>query len=368
MTIKLAIVGCGRISHAHGIAARRLGNDQVRFVACSDVRPEAAAAWAREYGCERHYASSEEMLERERVDGVVLATWPAQHREQIAAVARAGHRFVLCEKSLASSREDALAIWDIARRHDMTIVEGFMYVHHPAIERIDDFVRSGAAGRIDWVRSASSYLFAETSAGDDPGRSWRFRTDTGGGVPYDLTCYTVNACIRYAGGLPTRVHGIRSFSARYGTVNRLFGTIEFDNGCVGVIESSATAMFNQEIQVNGSQRLIHMSTAFTPPGDATVTERFARKPMHVEETAHRIEVPLPLQDDLPTFYSYQLQMDRFVRTIRGDAAPHPSLASSIVNVLTIDALLLSGQEERAVDVDIPENVRQSWLPALAARG
>ena len=44
--VKLGIVGCGGISHAHGIAANE-NAEKVRFVACCDVQAERAAAWAR---------------------------------------------------------------------------------------------------------------------------------------------------------------------------------------------------------------------------------------------------------------------------------------------------------------------------------
>lgn len=366
MTLKLGMVGCGRISHAHGIATQRIGADKVRFTACMDVREESAAAFAKAYGCDRTYTDLARMLRDEELDGVVLATWPAQHREQIQQVAAAGHRFILCEKSLASSRDDVLAIWEIAQSKRLTVVEGFMYMHHPAIRLADRMVRDGSVGQVDWVRSASSFFFPEVASGDDPSRSWRFRKETGGGVPFDLTCYPVSACARYAGSLPKFVQGTSSLSPTYGTVNRLFGSITYESGCVGIVESSATAMFNQEIQINGSSRLVHLKDAFTPAGNAVVLEKHARKFAHVDERTHLVEVPLPVQDDLSTFYSYQPQLEHFLKVVGGEEAGHPSLAASVVNVLTLDALLLSAQRRQAVEIDVPPDVRASWAPALAA--
>ena len=101
MTVRLGLIGCGRISHAHGIAVGRIGAYKVRFVACSDVRQEAA--FARAYGCDKAYDDAAQMLAEEKLDAVVLATWPAQHREQVEMCLEAGHKFILCEKALATS-------------------------------------------------------------------------------------------------------------------------------------------------------------------------------------------------------------------------------------------------------------------------
>lgn len=49
MTQSLAIIGTGRIAHAHAAAARAL--DGVRIVAAVDVDPEAAQAFAEQWDC-----------------------------------------------------------------------------------------------------------------------------------------------------------------------------------------------------------------------------------------------------------------------------------------------------------------------------
>ncbi|MFV0334163.1 MAG: Gfo/Idh/MocA family protein [Tropicimonas sp.] len=196
MTVRLAIVGCGRISHAHGIAAQRIGPDKLRLVACADIDPDKARDFAETYGCEAHYGDPAAMYAAGGFDGVVLATWPAQHLEQVTQALDAGIRFILCEKALATSGADAAEIWRRAKAAGTTVVEGFMYLHHPLIKTLEAELATGVAGPVDWVRSTSSFLFPEAADGTDPGRSWRFKTDTGGGVPWDLLCYPVNACGR----------------------------------------------------------------------------------------------------------------------------------------------------------------------------
>ncbi|MBX3567465.1 MAG: Gfo/Idh/MocA family oxidoreductase [Rhizobiaceae bacterium] len=360
MTVRLGLIGCGRISHAHGIAAGRIGPEKVRFVACSDVRQEAADAFARAYGCDTAYGDAAEMLAKERLDAVVLATWPSQHLEQIEMCLKAGHRFILCEKALATSGEDAVKMWDLAKEHGATIVEGFMYLHHPMIAKLNDLVANGEIGEIDWIRSSSSYYFPEVAAGDDTSRSWRFKKETGGGVPWDLACYTVNAVATYADQLPVKVSATGSFSPNYGTINRIFGTIAFAGGRTGIIESSAAATFNQALEIHATKRTLHLETVFTPPGDSVVRELTTLKPSHIHVKEHGVPSPLPLQDDLPAFYCYQAQMESFIEVLNGKAKPMPALSHSVVNVITIETMIHSMIEERVLPVDIPDRIRAAW--------
>jgi predicted dehydrogenase len=364
MTLNLGMVGCGRISHAHGIAARRIGRETVRFVACCDVKEDNARAFADAYGCDTVYTDPAKMLREEKLDALVLATWPAQHLEQIRQAAEAGIKYILCEKSLATNGADAFEIWKIAKEHGVVVVEGFMYLHHPLIKKVDEIVAQRDTGAVDWVRSCSSYHFPEIASADDQTRSWRFRKETGGGVPWDLACYTLNAVTRYAAQLPACVCATGSRSENYGTINRLFGTITYEGGRFGVIESSAGATFNQALEIHTVNRTIHVETVFTPPGDTVVREMTTLKPSHIRVDEHRVESPIPLQDDLPSFYCYQAQLEDFVEVVRNGATPQPALSHSVVNVMTIEALLQSVESRNTVYLDIPSEIRHAWLNSL----
>src|SRR5260370_16937003 len=132
MDLRLGIVGCGRISHAHGIAAQRIGRG-LRFSACADVNEDAARNFATTYGSNSVYTDYAEMLKKEQLDGVLFATWPAQHREQLETAIKAGARFILCEKPLALTGEQAVDIYHLAKNTPVTIAERVMFTHHPPL-------------------------------------------------------------------------------------------------------------------------------------------------------------------------------------------------------------------------------------------
>jgi predicted dehydrogenase len=64
-TLKIGIIGCGRISDMHLISASSLA--QSELVACCDIKKERADAVAKQYGI-RAYGSYEEMIDNEELE------------------------------------------------------------------------------------------------------------------------------------------------------------------------------------------------------------------------------------------------------------------------------------------------------------
>jgi predicted dehydrogenase len=147
--LRLGIVGCGAISERHGPAAD--ATPAVSIVACCDVRRDVAEEWRDRFGCERAYDDYRAMVSEHELDGVILATWPTLHRDQLLGCLDAGVRNILCEKSLALTGSEALEIWQAAEERGALVVEGYMYRHHPAFVTLLELVESGRTGR--WTTS-----------------------------------------------------------------------------------------------------------------------------------------------------------------------------------------------------------------------
>jgi len=240
MPFRIGIVGCGSVSerHARGAAA----SDEVAIVACADRKPDVAEGWAARHGCERAYGDYADMLAGHELDGVLLATWPNLHREQVLGCLDAGMRAILCEKALALSGAEALEIWAAAREAEALVTEGYMYRHHPAVATLDELLAAGRLGALDSIHAAFSILDPEEASPDDDARDWRQRVELGGGAPYDIACYCVDACNLLAGAVPRRTLAVGAHSARYGTINRLYGLIEYAGSPVGIVASSRLLM------------------------------------------------------------------------------------------------------------------------------
>jgi predicted dehydrogenase len=342
--VRLGVVGCGGISHRHAPAAA--ASADVDIVACCDTQLDVAREWAATYGCGHVYSDYLAMVGEVELDGILLATWPVQHYEQILSCLDAGVRFILCEKSLTMTGVEALEIFRAAERASATVVEALMYRHHPAIGQLRTLVDDGTLGPIDSIRAYFNLLDPEQAAGDDPTRDWRQRVDRGGGVPWDLACYCVDACNHFAGSVPIRAHAVGRRSESYGTINRLYGLIEYAGGPVGIVASSTRSDFDHELRITGATGHAALPVAWRIEARVAVTVTRSVGWGRFEQKRHEIELTDP----------YRLQLERFAAAVREEGKPVPSLAESVVGMAALDALVRSAEEGEPVEIDVPPEV------------
>ena len=348
--VRIGLVGCGGISHLQARAAESASNAAI--VACCDIRRDVAEAWAGRYGCERAYGDYEAMLRGHDLDAVLLATWPSQHHEQVLRCLQAGVNNILCEKALATTSTQAKEIWSAARESGAFVTEGFMYRHHPAMRRLERLLLGRELGDVAHVRATFAAFDPEEEAASDSGRNWRQRLECGGGVPFDLTCYCVNACNRLSPGLPKRVFAVGGVSERYATVNHLYALIEYEGGSVGVVESTRRGGFRQGIQVTCAKGPLSLPATWIIEGPTVVDQRWSDG----WRTVASRSIPIDAADQ------YRLQLENFAASIRGDAAPVVTLAESVVGMYTLQAAVDSLVGGQPVEVALPEAI----VPELRA--
>jgi predicted dehydrogenase len=348
-SVRVGIVGCGGISHAHAQAIA--ASESVHFAACCDIAPTAAESFRDTYGCERAYTDYEQMIREHELDGILLATWPNQHHEQVLRALDVGARNILCEKSLTVTGAEAVDLWRATREADAFLMEGFMYRHHPAIHRIEEILATGELGAVDHVSAAFSIHYAEGATGDD--RNWRQRADRAGGVPWDLACYCVNACNHFAGSPPVRIVGISGTSAFYGTVDRVYCVIEYAGGAVGVITSSHHGVGDQELSISCELGKVRLAAAWLAEHDMDLG--IERPPAFGQVEREAVPVPNP--------QPHGLQLENFAAVIRGEAEPGMPLAESVVNMFTIEAMVDSAARGQAVDITVPSDVTAELVAA-----
>lgn len=105
--IRIAVIGCGRISRNH-FAAIEAHADDLELAAVCDDDPAVLAEHAARYGVPG-YADLETLLRREDCDLVSLCTPSGLHSAQTILAARHG-RHVVTEKPMATRWKDGLAM------------------------------------------------------------------------------------------------------------------------------------------------------------------------------------------------------------------------------------------------------------------
>lgn len=159
---RIGIVGAGGIGRKHLEALADIPGAQIAAVVDADGD---AALSASPPGCP-HFTDMSACLPL--VDAVWICTPPSSHRELAEAALRAG-KHVYCEKPLASSMEDALAIVGAAEASDAVFATGFNMRYRRGFRRLRELLAEGAAGK-----PFSYWCHRVGSLGDG---SYNWRTD-----------------------------------------------------------------------------------------------------------------------------------------------------------------------------------------------
>lgn len=146
MTVRVALLGCGRWGRNIGRCLRRLD----ALAAVCDERQASAAVLATEHGVSS--ASLDAVLADPDIDAVAIATPAVTHAAVVGAALRAG-KHVFVEKPMAMHVAEAEALADAAARAGRVLMVGHLLQYHPAFLELRRRVRAGDIGELRYVYS-----------------------------------------------------------------------------------------------------------------------------------------------------------------------------------------------------------------------
>lgn len=143
-SLRIGLIGLGRVANAHLAAIRLL--DGVQLISVCDVQEEVAQRVACDFGARSH-TDYRELLGSGGIDLAMVLTPASTHRAIVQAAAACGVH-VFCEKPLAVTLADGLAMIEACRAADVKLFYGSCYRYLPAVRKARDLIHSGAIGRI----------------------------------------------------------------------------------------------------------------------------------------------------------------------------------------------------------------------------
>lgn len=227
--VRIALVGCGRISDSHFGAIEQI--DDLRLTAVCDIDPLRAREATARFDVPS-FCDYDEMLAGAECDAVVLCTPSGLHAEQGIAAARAG-KHVITEKPMAISLESADALVEACDASGVSLFVVKQNRLNSAVQLLRRAVDNGRFGRIylanttvRWSRPQEYYDQA----------SWRGTWEFDGGA-------IMNQASHYVDLLQWLVGPVESVMARTATLARHIETedtgaalLKFRSGAIGVIE------------------------------------------------------------------------------------------------------------------------------------
>lgn len=187
--MNIGVLGCADIAWRMVIPAMKRV-EGVRLVAVASRDEAKARRFAERFDCDP-VVGYDELLGRSDVDAVYIPLPSALHVPWALDALKAG-KHVLVEKPLATTLSGAREVVDLAATTGLTVVEGFMFLHHSQHQAVAQLV---ADGQIGAVREFEA-VFGIPGLPKD---NFRNQPELGGGALLDIGVYPVRSAQLFLG-------------------------------------------------------------------------------------------------------------------------------------------------------------------------
>lgn len=323
--LKWGIVSTGRIAKAFakGLAGSATG----QLVAVGSRAQASADAFGAEFGIARCHGSYEALLADPEVQAVYIATPHPQHAEWAIKAAEAG-KHILCEKPLAMNHSEAMAVAEAAVRHNVFLMEAFMYRCTPQTAKLVELIRGGAIGEVRVIQATFSFH------ADYSPESRVFRNALGGGGIMDVGCYCTSMARLIAGAAlgrdfaePLDVFGAGRLHPETGVDTYAVATLRFPGDIVAQLATGVELSQENVVRVFGSEGWILVPSPWFGARDGeTATIQLHRRGAQAPE-----EIAIPFDRGI-----YSLEADTVAAHLAGREAPAMRRDDTLGNMKTLD--------------------------------
>ena len=264
--IGVAIIGCGGVTLQNHLPGLQLCRE-VKLTGLCDTNPATLEAARQQTGVAAVSTSWEDILKRDDVQAVIIATPNFWHPPIAIAAARHG-KHLLCEKPLALTYADAKEMAEAADRASVRHMTAFTYRFVPAMRYLHHLVQKGALGQPYHYRSCRLQDWGTRNLG------WRQQKKLAGtGELGDMLSHRIDFAHHLIGPMKRLVANLKNLTpARDGAPNDTEDWVailaEFKNDATGVLESSKLASGRNEswrsldyVEINGSEGTYEFTTS-----------------------------------------------------------------------------------------------------------
>lgn len=182
--IRVAIVGLGKMGLSHLAILR--AHPGIELVAACDGLGFLTGVLER-YAALKCYNDFDEMLRRESLDAILIAT-PSKSHADLVRKAIAARLHIFCEKPFVLEYADGTQLVDAAEAAGLVTQVGYHYRFVATFGEAAKILRGGALGRIHHVRAEAHGPVVLRPKGS----TWRSNRQDGGGVIYDYACHAID--------------------------------------------------------------------------------------------------------------------------------------------------------------------------------
>lgn len=344
--VRIAVAGAGSIGQAHMQAIAQDGDSVLSAIV--DPAPAAVAIAAR--AGVPLYPSLAELLQRDRPDGVVLAT-PNQLHVDHARICLDAALPALLEKPIAPTVAEAEGLVRAVEKTNARLLIGHHRAHSPIMARARTVVASGVLGRLVAVTGSATFYKPDRYFADAP---WRSQI---GGGPILLNMIHEVHNLRMLCGEISAVQAFASHAVRAFPVEDTVAiNLRFASGALGTFMLSDTAAcarsWEQTSQENKAYPSYDDEDCYTISGTngslAIPTMRLKTYPAAQDRswwTPFEMGVVDLLRED-----PLRLQIAHFCAVVRGQAQPLVSARDGLANLRVTEAIVAAARSGATVEI------------------
>ncbi|MBN9431136.1 MAG: inositol 2-dehydrogenase [Bosea sp.] len=329
MTVRLGLLGAGRIGKVHAAAIAAVPG--ARLVAVADAFPDAAKALAASTGAEVREADA--IMAASDIDAVLITTPTDLHATMIEQAAKAG-KAIFCEKPIDLDVQRVRDCLGVVAKAGVPLMVGFNRRFDPNFVEVRRQIDAGTIGKVEMVSITSR----------DPAPPPADYIKRSGGLFRDMTIHDFDMARFLLGEEPVSVYASASV-----LVDPVIGELgDYDSASVVLTTASgriaqisntrrATYGYDQRIEVLGEKGLVSAENLRATNVEIANAEGYRRE---------------PLLNFFMTRYTeaYRAEIAAFIATIAAGKPVSPSGEDGLRALLLADAALRSAKEKRAVEV------------------
>ncbi len=242
---RIAVIGTGwwsTFTHIPGLQAY----PHATLVALCDSDTEKLQAAEEKYQVGRTYSDYHEMIEKEALDGVVVATNHASHYE-IARYCLDHHLSVMIEKPMVLYARHAQELVNLAHERQQALMIGYPYHYNTTVQRVRDVIQSGELGAVQFVNCVFTSHIRDLLGGRDgseknpggfvvhgPGKVYSQPHLSGGGEGHLQITHSAGLMFFTTGLRAKRVHALmHNHGLPLDLVDTM--TVEFEGAALGIV-------------------------------------------------------------------------------------------------------------------------------------
>jgi len=375
--VGIGIIGCGSIAEiAHFPSIQQI--PEAELIAVCDVGEEYTKRGVKKWGAKAAFKDYQEMLKRDDIELVIIATPNVYHHEHAVACAQAG-KHVIIEKPFACTNYEAWDIVNTAKKYNTKVMVGCNYRFWEQHLITKELLEQNIIGDLKMGSSKSHEswdLYHEMIS------YTKFRSDVklaGAGALFDLGSHMVDLLLWFMGKEVKRVCGIAKNITRpkeYTVLDDcVYIQIEFEDNTYGMVDLNRySPAVTQGCELLGTKGTILTSSEAQNPYQSAPMAIYIDRDYSWEDLPEIIKdyrypqifwatdnVTRPVQKRWVSIYpprgwAYKKMIQHFIECIAYDKEPVIKMEDGAKDMEVLCAVFKSMKEDGWVDLPIKEEV------------